>query len=79
MSAAESAPAMSRPEGGQVGFPRVQGNCPACGHAALFLGAGGYVTCSVGPCPEPDAATTLLEAPSRRVRAAVDAARGGRS
>ena len=41
-------------------FPRVQGRCPmGCGET-LFLGAGGYVTCSWIDCPEPDAATRLL-------------------
>lgn len=39
----------------------VQGNCPACGMHTLFLGAGGYVTCSLVDCPMPDAASRLLE------------------
>jgi hypothetical protein len=39
----------------------VQGRCPACGGGALFLGDGGYVTCPRIGCPEPDAASTLLE------------------
>ena len=39
----------------------VKGHCPACGWETLFLGAGGYVTCSRIDCPEPDAAGTLLE------------------
>jgi hypothetical protein len=43
------------------GLPHVQGRCPACGTAGLFLGSGGYVTCSSVDCPEPDAATTVLE------------------
>ena len=42
-------------------FGQVQGRCPACGHAALFLGAGGYVTCGSLSCPRPDAASVLLE------------------
>jgi hypothetical protein len=42
-------------------FPDVQGHCPACGWTTLFLGDGGYVTCSRIDCPEPDAASTLLE------------------
>lgn len=41
--------------------PHVQGRCPACRGASLFLGSGGYVTCARLDCPEPDAATTLLE------------------
>lgn len=41
--------------------PDVQGRCPSCGGATLFLANGGYITCSSLPCPTPDAATTLLE------------------
>jgi hypothetical protein len=44
-----------------AGLPLVQGRCPACGTAGLFLGDGGYVTCSLIDCPEPDAASTVLE------------------
>ena len=43
------------------GLPLVKGNCPACRRASLFLGSGGYPTCSNADCPEPDAATTVLE------------------
>ncbi|MEU3529960.1 hypothetical protein AB0E62_40085, partial [Streptomyces sp. NPDC038707] len=43
------------------GLPPVKGNCPACQHASLFLGTGGYPTCSNADCPEPDTATTVLE------------------
>ncbi len=43
------------------GFPRVQGRCPRCGLSSLFLGGGGYVTCSSLECRDPIAATTLLE------------------
>jgi len=42
-------------------FPRVRGRCPACRGESLFVGEGGYVTCSRIDCPEPDAASTLLE------------------
>ncbi|NEB70330.1 hypothetical protein G3I39_25215 [Streptomyces fulvissimus] len=41
----------------------VQGRCPACGSTSLFLGSGGYVTCARLECPEPDAASSLLERP----------------
>lgn len=44
-----------------AGFPTVQGRCPACGMTGLFVGSGGYVTCSHFECPEPDAASTVLE------------------
>ena len=44
-----------------AGFPLVKGNCPACRRAGLFPGTGGYPTCSNADCPEPDAATTVLE------------------
>lgn len=45
------------------GLPIVRGRCPACGTSGLFLGNGGYVTCSLISCPEPDAASTMLEQP----------------
>lgn len=38
----------------------VQGRCPACGHEVLILGEGGYVTCSLLECPDPEAAHKLL-------------------
>lgn len=42
-------------------FPRVKGRCPACNGASLFLGEGGYVTCSRIDCTQPAAASDLLE------------------
>jgi ribosomal protein S27AE len=48
------------PQRGQVGFPDVQGRCPNCGSSSLFLGAGGYVTCSWIECTDPVAPTDLL-------------------
>jgi hypothetical protein len=42
-------------------FQRVAGHCPACGATSLFLGSGGYVTCSVIECPNPTAVADLLE------------------
>ncbi|MFI5739204.1 DUF6085 family protein [Streptomyces anulatus] len=41
-------------------MPDVQGHCPACGAASLFLGEGGHVTCSRSDCPAPDAPDMLL-------------------
>jgi len=43
-----------------AGLPLVKGKCPACGSASLFLGDGGYVTCSRIDCTAPDAASTTL-------------------
>ncbi|MFB7440218.1 hypothetical protein ACFC01_17975 [Streptomyces mirabilis] len=43
-----------------AGLPLVRGNCPACGRASLFLGDGGYVTCSIIDCPNPSAADDML-------------------
>lgn len=40
--------------------PLVQGRCPACRGASLFLGSGGYITCSRLDCPNPTAADDLL-------------------
>lgn len=45
-------------------LPRVKGRCPmGCGQT-LCLGNDGYVTCSYSRCPEPEAASKLLEAQS---------------
>jgi len=44
----------------QIGHPRVQGKCPACGAASLFLGTDGYVTCSILECRDPCAASEAL-------------------
>lgn len=41
--------------------PNVQGYCPACRGQSLFLGSGGYVTCRRLDCPDPEAATKVLE------------------
>ena len=42
---------------------KVAGYCPmGCGQT-LFLGSGGYVTCSLDVCPRPDAAADLLDDP----------------
>jgi hypothetical protein len=40
--------------------PRVQGRCPACNGSSLFLGTGGYVTCSRLDCPNPTLADDQL-------------------
>ncbi|NUR01337.1 MAG: hypothetical protein HOY79_33875 [Streptomyces sp.] len=45
-----------------AGLPLVKRNCPACGSASLFLGVGGYVTCSRTDCRKPDAASDVLGA-----------------
>lgn len=45
-------------------IPHVAGDCPACGHPVLILGEGGYITCSLIDCPDPEAVTKLLELPS---------------
>ena len=42
------------------GMPLVQGKCPACGAASLFLGSGGYVTCSILRCKAPGSASDML-------------------
>lgn len=42
-------------------YPTVQGRCPACRGESLMLGDGGYVTCRRLDCPDPDAATEILE------------------
>jgi hypothetical protein len=40
--------------------PLVQGRCPACNGASLFLGSGGHVTCARLDCPDPCAADDQL-------------------
>lgn len=47
-------------KGNPAGYPRVQGVCPSCRSHSLFLGEGGYVTCSVLGCRDPGLATDLL-------------------
>ena len=42
----------------------VNGRCPACGAQSLFLADGGYITCRRVDCPNPDAASDILEAAS---------------
>ncbi|WP_145503124.1 hypothetical protein [Streptomyces sp. CFMR 7] len=41
-------------------MPDVQGCCPACGAASLFLGEGGHVTCARIECSNPCAADDML-------------------
>lgn len=43
-------------------LPIVNGaECVACGHPTLFLGEGGYITCSLDGCPDPGATQEALE------------------
>ena len=44
------------------GFPHVRGKCPSCNWKSLFLGAGGYVTCSNLDCIDPTQAAQMLRA-----------------
>lgn len=56
-------------------WPEVAGICPACGWHSLFLGAGGFVTCSRLECPAPEAASDLLALEPSATRLAVEASR----
>lgn len=41
-------------------YPRVQGECPmGCG-STLFVGAGGWITCSYIQCPDPTRVSDML-------------------
>lgn len=40
--------------------PRIADRCPCCGGQTLFIGAGGWLTCSVIGCKAPGAASDLL-------------------
>lgn len=61
-----------------AGHPLVQGRCPACRGTSLFLGSGGYVTCSRLHCPNASAADDLLHrsAPTLELRERLAAAVG---
>lgn len=54
----------------------VQGRCPACGAASLFLGEGGHVTCARIECSDPSAADDMLHGGEE---ALVHALGGGRT
>lgn len=43
-------------------YPRVEGECPECGCESLFLGDGGYVTCSRIDCSSPSSPSEVLGA-----------------
>jgi hypothetical protein len=46
----------------------VAGRCPSCGYdGSLFLGDGGFVTCSRAECPDPGKAADLLDRPAYHV------------
>jgi len=41
-------------------IPMVNGlDCPACGHPTLMLADGGYITCCLEECPNPDYAEAI--------------------
>jgi hypothetical protein len=47
-------------------YPEIKGYCPmGCG-STLFLGEGGFVTCSWINCPDPEAVTKILEGAAER-------------
>ncbi|MFF5778133.1 hypothetical protein ACFY7Y_14430 [Streptomyces virginiae] len=52
--------AMERHARGARPLRDIQGRCPACRGASLFLADGNYITCSRLDCPDPDAASRLL-------------------
>jgi len=59
----------------------VAGRCPACGRRGLFVGSGGYLSCSQSGCPDPGAPhDALIPATPERTeqeREAVDRAAQG--
>ncbi|GAB2906921.1 hypothetical protein GCM10027047_01470 [Rhodococcus aerolatus] len=57
-----------------TGRPWVAGFCPACGKRGLFVGEGGYVTCSQIGCPNPGAPSDVLFAPAPDPTVTVSAA-----
>lgn len=34
-------------------YKEINDRCPSCSHRTLFIGTGGYLTCSLIDCPEP--------------------------
>lgn len=40
-------------EEGSRELPWVEGKCPACGSRTMFVGVGGFLTCSLIGCPDP--------------------------
>lgn len=40
----------------------IRGECPACKGKTLFVGSGGYITCSYLSCPDPTAPSKALKA-----------------
>ena len=49
---------------------KINMRCPSCTGKAIFIGTGGYLTCSHIDCPEPDVARKVkqLEAENQRLR-----------
>lgn len=41
-------------------YPQIEGRCFACGGQTLFVGEGGYITCSYLSCPNPSAVNQVL-------------------
>lgn len=57
--------------------PHIRGiTCPACGsHDSIFIGTGGYLTCSWVECPEPELEAAIQKHEQEAIAAAVVAAR----
>jgi hypothetical protein len=52
----------------EQGYPWVYGvGCPLCG-GSLFLGMGGYITCSYERCPDPGAAAKAIREAGRTAK-----------
>lgn len=63
---------------GEAELPSIQQNeingidCPACGHPTLMLGNGGYITCALADCPNPDFADAVHSHSTNRAIEAVE-------
>ncbi|MEV5942698.1 hypothetical protein, partial [Streptomyces sp. NPDC051994] len=62
----------ANPAAATIRYSWIKGRCPACRGESLFIADGGYVTCSRHDCPDPDAASTLLERRSDNPRTTPD-------
>jgi DNA-directed RNA polymerase subunit RPC12/RpoP len=51
---------------------RIEDECPSCGHRTLFIGNGGWLTCSWIPCKAPGVGAVMQELKANQVEAQCD-------
>lgn len=50
--------------------PKINDRCPSCGARSLFIGGGGWLTCSVIGCKEPGVSKAIIDSREREARSA---------